>query len=105
MTGVQTCALPISGYHALHRNGVTAALCWAHARRKLFEAHEHTGSEIAGKAVALIAKLYEIEREAGELAPEARHLLRQQHSKPIVEALHTWLVAKRQALAKADVTA
>ena len=94
-----------SGYHALHRNGVTAALCWAHARRKLFEAHEHTGSEIAGQAVALIAKLYEIEREAHDLAPAARQLLRQRDSKPIVEALHTWLVAKRQSLAKADVTA
>jgi transposase len=94
-----------SGYHALHRNGMTAALCWAHARRKLFEAHEHTGSEIAGQAVALIAKLYEIEREASDLAPAARQLRRQQDSKPIVETLHTWLVAKRQALAKADVTA
>ncbi len=94
-----------SGYHASHRGGVTAALCWAHARRKLFEAHRETGSEIAGQAVALIAKLYEIEREARELAPEARRLLRQQRSKPIVEALHTWLVAKRQALVKADATA
>jgi len=37
-----------SGYHALHRSGVTAALCWAHARRKLFEAYRDTGSEIAG---------------------------------------------------------
>ena len=94
-----------AGYHALHRRGVTAALCWAHARRKLFEAHRDTGSEIAGQAVALIAKLYEIEREVRELAPDARQRLRQQHSKPIVDALHTWLVAKRQALAKADVTA
>jgi len=94
-----------SGYHASHRGGVTAALCWAHARRKLFEAHRDTGSEIAGQAVALIAKLYEIERETRELAPAARQLLRQQHSLPIVEALHAWLVAKRQALAKADATA
>lgn len=94
-----------AGYHALHRSGVTAALCWAHARRKLFEAHRDTGSEIAGQAVALIAKLYEIERETRELAPDARRLIRQQSSKPIVEALHAWLVAKRQALAKADVTA
>ena len=94
-----------SGYHALHRSGVTAALCWAHARRKLFEAHRDTGSEIAGQAVALIARLYELEREARELAPHERRLLRQQRSKPIVEALHTWLVAKRQALAKADITA
>ena len=94
-----------SGYHALHRRGVTAALCWAHARRKLFEAHRDTGSEIAGQAVTLIAKLYEIEREARELQPEARQRLRQQRSKPIVDALRAWLVAKRQALVKADVTA
>ena len=94
-----------SGYHALHRSGVTAALCWAHARRKLFEAHTDTGSEIAGQAVALIARLYELEREARDLAPQERQLLRQQRSKPIVDALHTWLVAKRQALAKADATA
>ena len=39
------------------------------------------------------------------MAPQERQLLRQQRSLPIVEALHTWLVAKRQALAKADVTA
>ena len=84
-----------SGYHALHRSGVTAALCWAHARRKLFEAHRDTGSEIAGQAVALIAKLYEIEREARELEPVARQRLRQQRSKPITEALQSWLVAKR----------
>ena len=94
-----------AGYHALHRRGVSAALCWAHARRKLFEAHEFNGSEIAGQAVALIARLYEIEREARELGADARQRLRQQRSKPIIDALHTWLVAKRQALAKADVTA
>jgi transposase len=94
-----------AGYHASHRGGVTAALCWAHARRKLFEAHRDTGSEIAGQAVALIAKLYELEREARELAPLERQRVRQLQSKPIVEALHRWLVEKRLALAKADATA
>jgi len=44
---------------------------------KLFEAHQFNGSPIAGQAVALIAKLYEIEREARELQPEARRLWRQ----------------------------
>jgi hypothetical protein len=94
-----------SGYHALQAQGVTAALCMAHARRKLFEAHQFNGSEIAARAVALIAKLYEIEREARELQPEARRLWRQQHAKPIAEALHTWLSEQRPKLAKADVTA
>ena len=54
----------------------------AHARRKLFEAHKFNSSEIAGQAVRLIAKLYEIEREAREFEPEARRRLRQQHSNP-----------------------
>lgn len=94
-----------SGYHALQSQGVTAALCMAHARRKLFEAHQFNGSQIAGHAVALIAKLYEIEREARELQPEARRLLRQRHAKPVAEALHAWLSEQRQKLAKADVTA
>lgn len=94
-----------SGYHALQSQGVTAALCMAHARRKLFEAHQFNASPIAGHAVALIAKLYEIERQGRELEPEARWLLRQQHAKPIAEALHTWLSEQRQKLAKADVTA
>jgi transposase len=94
-----------SGYFGLQAQGVTAALCWAHARRKLFEAHKFNGSEIAGQAVTLIAKLYEVERDAGELQPEARWLLRQQRSRPIVDALHRWLTEQRHKLAKADVTA
>jgi len=94
-----------SGYFGLQAQGVTAALCWAHARRKLFEAHKFNASEIAGQAVALIAELYDVEREARELQPEARWLLRQQRSRPIVDALHRWLTEQRQKLAKADVTA
>ena len=94
-----------SGYHALHAQGVSAAFCMAHARRKLYEAHELNGSQIAGQAVALIAKLYEIEREARELEPEARWLLRQQRSRPIVDALHAWLTGQRGKLANADATA
>lgn len=94
-----------SGYHALQSQGVRPALCMAHARRKLYEAHQFTGSPIAGHAVALIAKLYEVERDARELVPEARWRLRQQHAKPVAQALHTWLSQQRQKLAKADVTA
>ncbi len=45
------------------------------------------------------------QREVRELAPDERRLRRQQDSRPIVEALHAWLVAKRQALAKSDATA
>ena len=94
-----------SGYHALHAQGVTAALCMAHARRKLFEAHALNGSPIAGHAVALIAKLYEVEREARELQPDARQRLRQQRARPVADALHAWLTEQRLKLAKADAKA
>lgn len=94
-----------SGHVGLQAQGVTAALCWAHARRKLYEAHQLNGSQIAGQAVALIAKLHEFERGARELQPEARWRLRQQRAKPIVEALHTRLAEQQQRLANADVTA
>jgi transposase len=94
-----------SGYHALHRKGVKAAFCMAHARRKLFEAFELNGSQIAGKAVALIAKLYEIESEVRDLRAEDRLLVRQERSKPLADALHDWLTTQRQLLVKADATA
>jgi transposase len=95
-----------SGYHKLQRQGaITGALCMAHARRKLFEAHNLNGSQIAAQAVALIAKLYEVERDARELEPPARLVLRQSRAKPIADALHDWLLAQRQTLAKADITA
>lgn len=74
-------------------------------RRKLFEAHELNGSQIAGQAVTLVARLYEIEREARDLEPQARWLLRQQRSRPVADALRTWLTAQRQKLANADATA
>jgi transposase len=54
---------------------------------------------------ALIAKLYEVEREARELELPARLLLRQSRSRPLADALHAWLLAQRQTLAKADITA
>src|SRR5574337_607067 len=77
----------------------------AHARRKLFEAHELNASPIAGHAVALIGKLYEIEAEIKALDPEDRWRIRQQRAKPVAEQLHQWLADQRHKLAKADATA
>ena len=89
-----------SGYHKLQSTGaIIGALCMAHARRKLFEAHKLNGSQIAAQAVALIAKLYDVERDAHNLEPQARQLLRQSRARPVADALHTWLLAQRKTLA------
>jgi transposase len=94
------------GYDKIHaRADIIEAGCMAHARRKLFEAHELNGSQIAGHAVTLIAKLYGIERDIKGLDAAGRHQARQQYAKPIADELHKWLVGQRQRLAKADATA
>ena len=66
----------------------------AHARRKLLEVFELSRSEIAGQAVALTAKLYEIERGVKDLGNEDRLLALQRRSKPVAYELHIWLTTQ-----------
>jgi transposase len=69
--------------------------CWAHVRRKFVEAGEgrkHTAA--AHQAVALIAKLYEVERTIRDRSPEERRAARQLHSRPIVDSIKKWLDEK-----------
>ena len=95
-----------SGYKALYAQGqVVEAGCWAHVRRKFFEAHKLVGSAIAQEALARIGALYAIEQTLREHPPDGRAALRQQRSLPLLDALHAWLVEQRQLLAKADATA
>ena len=95
-----------SGYKPTYSKGkIIEAGCMAHSRRKLFEAYKDTQSPIAGHAVALIARLYMIERELKELDADARLRARQERARPIADELHAWLTSQRQKLAKADVTA
>ena len=74
-------------------------------RRKFFEAHKLAGSAIAQEALERIKALYGIEQTLREHPPDARTALRQERSRPILDALHPWLIDQRQRLAKADVTA
>jgi len=69
--------------------------CMAHARRKFDEAVEAQGkNKKRGKAhrgLALIQKLYRVEKQARKLDPEDRHIRRQQQASPILDELCTWL--------------
>ena len=95
-----------SGYKALFRAGkVLEAGCWAHARRKFFEAHKLNRSEIAKRALDWIARLYNIEREVQELDEPQRLAIRQAQSAPLLDEFKTWLVSQRRQLVAADVTA
>jgi hypothetical protein len=40
--------------------------CWAHARRKFFDVHEHS-PRLAHEALTRIGELYALERRGGDL--------------------------------------
>jgi len=69
--------------------------CMAHARRKFSEAVKAQGkNKKAGKAqhaLALIQKLYRVEKQAKQLSSEERFEYRQQHAKPILDKLRRWV--------------
>lgn len=77
------------GYDKLFaEGGCTEVGCWAHCRRKFDEAIE-TDKERAGIMLALIGRLYDVERDAKErkLDAEGIKLLRQEKSKPVLEEI------------------
>jgi transposase len=70
---------------------IVEAACWAHARRKFFDLARLNKAPIAIEAVARIDALFAIEREINGLSPVERRKVRQERSRPRVEALGTWL--------------
>jgi transposase len=91
-----------SGYEAVgKRDGVVHVGCLAHARRKFDEALKAqpvaNRSGLAGEGVALIQRIYRIEKAAREakLTPEQRKKLRDESARPIWDELRRWLDAKR----------
>jgi transposase len=94
-----------SGYKAGFANGMTEVGCLAHARRKFFDLHAATKSQIAGFALEQLGKVYEIERQVKELDEEQRLGLRQQQTKPVLDALHQWMSLQRQKLPDSSATA
>ncbi len=70
----------------------------AHARRKFFDLHEATGSEVAARAMEFIGQLYDIEREIKPLSSTQRLQHRQAIARPIADRLHEWMVLQRQRL-------
>jgi transposase len=85
-----------SGYKKSFTRGITEIGCAAHARRAFFELYVSHQSEIAGQALKYFGTLYEIEREAAVLDPDARRALRQARSRPVMDALHAWMSAQRR---------
>jgi transposase len=79
------------GYDGVfHTQKVTEVACWAHARRKFYDAQDSDGKR-AAQMLARIGELYTIEREAKELSDSLRLAVRQERSAPVLERIKTWL--------------
>ena len=89
--------LQVDGYAGFGRlvadmgNVSQLAFCWAHARRKFYDIYAANQSPLAGEALRQIAALYEIETEIRGQPAEERRRVRQQRSRPLIEAMQAWL--------------
>ena len=94
-----------SGYKAGFVKGITEAGCMAHSRRKFFDLHASSKSQIAWQACAYISQLYDVEREIKYLTAEERLQIRQANSKPLADAFHQWMLLQRQKITDGSATA
>ena len=87
-----------SGYEALYQNGaIVEVACWAHTRRYFYEARESDAAR-AHQALAFIRQLYAVEDQARDLDAAARARLRQQQSRPILDAFRVWFDQQTDAV-------
>jgi transposase len=81
-----------AGFSKIYDGGrVLEAACWAHVRRKFVELHELHKSPVAAQALDRIGALYAIEREIRGRRPHERCAVRQERSRPLLDAMKAWL--------------
>lgn len=102
LEGVGECFITCDGYEPYHNlpENITITGCFAHVRRrfeKCLEAHKKnfTKEELkntnAYKGMQFIGKLYDIEAEIKEKSAEEKYVVRQNESKPVLEAFFEWI--------------
>src|SRR6185312_13583300 len=85
---------------------IVEVACWAHARRKFYDARANAPRE-ANQVLEWVRQLYDIEDRARGFAPLERQALRQRESVPILDRIQAYLddiaprVLPKSALGKA----
>jgi transposase len=85
--------------------GMVHAACWAHSRRKVFDAVKlNPDDRVATRLVARIDELFVIDAEAREagISQVARHALRQERSRPLLDVIKRDLEAAQPAFLPAS---
>jgi len=85
---------------------VTRLGCMDHSRRKFRDAFKTSGGKGTGKkALVYMKKLYKIEDQIRDFAPEKKRDVRQSKSKPILEEMKVWLEEVKNKTAPKSVAA
>ena len=80
-----------AGYKKLFDSDITELACWAHARRKFFDAWKASASPLAKEAVERIGELYHLEAKLSDLDDAARQRERQRLAGPWLDGFKRWL--------------
>jgi hypothetical protein len=94
-----------AGYKAGFVSGIVEVGCMAHSRRKFFDLHVSSKSQIAGQACAYISQIYDVEREIKNVSAAERLQVRQRESKPLADAFKQWMLLQRQKITDGSATA
>jgi transposase len=91
----------------LGSNGaIVEVACWAHARRKFYDARSNAPRE-ANQVLEWIRQLYDVEDRARDFSAAERHALRQRESVPLLDRIEKYLdelsprILPKSALGKA----
>jgi transposase len=89
--------LHCDGYQAYKKlSNVVLVQCFAHARRKFYEAVECLKEEEQKNSKAAIGyaycnMLFDIEKDIKDMSPEEKYIKRQEKSKPLLDEFFAWL--------------
>jgi len=89
-----------AGYDAIYlesKNDITEVACWAHARRKFFDALKNYPRE-AHQVLEWIQQLYDIEDRGSDLSAESRCELRQAEANPVLDRIDAYLAKLKPRL-------
>ena len=96
-----------AGFEGLYDAGrVIEAACWAHVRRKFYDLHAAGQSPVAAEALLRIRALYAVEDTIRGRPPDERRCVREEHARPLLDDLRTWLdTTLRRASKRSDLAA
>ncbi len=105
--------LQVDGYDGYNRfadaarpgGAIDLAYCWSHFRRRFYDLAKGGNAPIASATLGKIGALYGIEDEIRGRDADARRAVRHECTRPLVDALKTWLGEQLAKLPRASETA